>query len=88
VPRNNRKQFGGSSPRPVVSRISTLVGADRHPSPAQAVMAPLICWCFSRPMFRYLLLDHAVPATRRSLAAARSGPIGRRGMPRPQACVA
>jgi hypothetical protein len=24
--------------------------------------APLICWSFSSPMFKYLLLDHAVPA--------------------------
>src|SRR5262245_53258655 len=51
----------------VVSRIfRTLVWAERHPSVAQAVMAPLICWSFSSPMFRYLLLDHAVPATWRS----------------------
>src|SRR5262249_19624547 len=25
-------------------------------------MAPLICWSFSSPMFRYRLVDHAVPA--------------------------
>src|SRR5262249_38517176 len=25
-------------------------------------MAPLICWSFSNSMFRYLLVDHAVPA--------------------------
>src|ERR1700730_14245791 len=34
-------------------------------------MAPLICWSLSSPMFRYLFLDHAVPATWRSLEAAR-----------------
>src|SRR5262249_38310344 len=34
-------------------------------------MAPLICWSFSNSMFRYLLVDHAVPAMWRSLAAAR-----------------
>jgi hypothetical protein len=25
------------------------------------MMAPLICWSFSNSMFRYLLVDHAVP---------------------------
>src|SRR5262249_38562136 len=35
------------------------------------MMAPLICWSFSSPMFRYRLVDHAVPAMWRSLAAAR-----------------
>ena len=43
----------------------------RHPALAHAVMAPLICWSFSNSMFRYLLVDHAVPAMWRSLAAAR-----------------
>jgi hypothetical protein len=37
-------------------------------------MAPLICWSFSSSMFRYLLVDHAVPAMCRSLAAARLSP--------------
>ena len=37
---------------------------------AQAVMASLICRSFSSSMFRYLLLEQAVPI-RRSLAAAR-----------------
>src|SRR6266566_6433174 len=37
---------------------------------AAPVMAPLICWSFSSSMFRYLLVDHAVPAMCRSLAAA------------------
>ena len=47
----------------VVSRVfRTLVWAERHPVLAQAVMAPLICWSFSSSMFRYLLVDHAVPA--------------------------
>src|SRR5262249_15000708 len=41
------------------------------PRPAQAVMAPLICWSFSSSTFRYLLADQAVPAMCRSLAAAR-----------------
>jgi len=45
--------------------------AERHPALAHAVMAPLICWSFSNSMFRYLLVDHAVPAMWRSLAAAR-----------------
>src|SRR5262245_1834920 len=31
----------------------------------------VICWSFSNSMFRYLLVDHAVPAMCRSLAAAR-----------------
>src|SRR5262249_14488288 len=34
-------------------------------------MAPLICWSFSNSMFRYRLVDHAVRAMWRSLAAAR-----------------
>jgi hypothetical protein len=48
-----------------------LIWAERHPALAQAVMAPLICWSFSSSMFKYLLVDHAVPAMCRSLAAAR-----------------
>ena len=56
----------------VVSRIfRTLVWAERRPALAQAVIAPLICWSFSSSMFKYLLIDHAVPAMCRSLAAAR-----------------
>ena len=31
------------------------------PALAQAVMAPLICWSFSSSMFKYRLVDHAVP---------------------------
>jgi hypothetical protein len=30
-------------------------------------MAPLICWSFSGSMFKYLFVDHAVPAMWRSL---------------------
>ena len=48
-----------------------LVWAERRPALAQAMMAPLICWSFSNSMFRYLLVDQAVPAMWRSLAAAR-----------------
>src|SRR5215831_11842646 len=56
----------------VVSRIFRTFGlAERHPALAHAVMAPLICWSFSNSMFRYRLVDHAVPAMWRSLAAAR-----------------
>src|SRR5262245_49726804 len=56
----------------VVSRIfRTFNLAERHPALGHAVMAPLICWSFSNSMFRYLLVDHAVPAMWRSLAAAR-----------------
>src|SRR5262249_61281181 len=40
--------------------------AERHPALAHAVMAPLICWSFSNSMFRYRLVDHAVPAMWRS----------------------
>src|SRR5262249_58023719 len=40
--------------------------AERHPALAHAVMAPLICWSFSNAMFRYRLVDHAVPAMWRS----------------------
>jgi hypothetical protein len=50
---------------------TTLIWAGRHPALAHAVMAPLICWSFSSSMFRYLLVDHAVPAMWRNLAAAR-----------------
>jgi peptidoglycan-N-acetylglucosamine deacetylase len=47
----------------VVSRIFRTFGlAERHPALAHAVMAPLICWSFNNSMFRYLLVDHAVPA--------------------------
>jgi hypothetical protein len=57
---------------PVVSRVfRTLVWAERRPVLAQAVVAPLICWSFSSSVLRYLLVDHAVPATCLSLAAAR-----------------
>jgi hypothetical protein len=56
----------------VVSRIFRTFGlAERRPALAHAVMAPLICWSFSSSMFRYLFIDHAVPAMWRSLAAAR-----------------
>jgi hypothetical protein len=56
----------------VVSRIFRTFGlAERRPTLAHAVMAPLICWSFSSSMLRYLLVDHAVPAMWRSLAAAR-----------------
>ena len=47
------------------------VWAEQRPALARAVMAPLICWSFSSSMFKYLLVDHAVPAMCRSLAAAR-----------------
>jgi hypothetical protein len=53
----------GLLPKPVVSRIFRIFGlAERHPALAHAVMAPLICWSFNNSMFRYLLVDHAVPA--------------------------
>ena len=56
----------------VVSRIFRTFGlAERHPALAHAVMAPVICWSFRSSMFRYLFVDHAVPAMWRSLAAAR-----------------
>ena len=42
-----------------------------HGGMAHAVMARLICWAFSSSMFKYRLVDHAVPAMCRSLAAAR-----------------
>ena len=55
-----------------VSRVFALwFGLQRRPALAQAGIAPLICWSFSNSMFRYLLVDHAVPAMWRSLAAAR-----------------
>ena len=47
---------------PVVSRVfRTLVWAERRPDRAQAIMA-LICCSFSSSMFRYLLVDHSLPA--------------------------
>jgi hypothetical protein len=56
----------------VVSRIFRTFGlAERRPALAHAVTAPLIYCSFSNSMFRYLLVDHAVPAMWRSLAAAR-----------------
>src|SRR5262249_9874359 len=45
--------------------------AERRPALAHAVMVSLISWSFSNSMFRYLLVDHAVLAMWRSLAAAR-----------------
>src|SRR5499433_1892092 len=54
-----------------VQNLSHFRLAERRPALAHAVMAPLICWSFSNSMFRYLLVDHAVPAMWRSLAAAR-----------------
>src|SRR5262249_4661356 len=54
-----------------VQNLSHFRLAERRPSLAQAVMAPLICWSCSNSMFRYRLVDHAVPAMWRSLAAAR-----------------
>src|SRR5262249_39370787 len=60
---------GGCSVMGVPTAIFRL--AERRPSLAHAMMASLICWSFSNSMFRYLLVDHAVPAMWRSLAAAR-----------------
>src|SRR6516165_4397289 len=54
-----------------VQNLSHFRLAERYPALAHAVMAPLICWSFSNSMFRYRLVDHAVPAMWRSLAAAR-----------------
>src|SRR5262245_48232342 len=45
-----------------VQNLSHFRLAERRPALAHAVMAPLICWSFSNSMFRYLLVDHAVPA--------------------------
>jgi hypothetical protein len=39
-----------------------LFWAERRPALAQPVMAPLICWSLINSMFKYLLVDHAVPA--------------------------
>jgi putative transposase len=55
----------------VQSFFAHLVWAEWRPALAQAVMAPLICWSLINSMFKYLLVDHAVPAMWRSLAAAR-----------------
>jgi hypothetical protein len=67
-----RLRIEANSPSTVVSRIFRTFGlAERRPALAHAVMAPLICWSFSSSMFRYLFIDHAVPAMWRSLAAAR-----------------
>jgi hypothetical protein len=59
-----RASNGGQPPIPeVVSGVfRTLIGAERRPALAQAVIAPLICW---------RLLDHAVPTIWRNLAATR-----------------
>ena len=54
-----------------VQNLSHFRFAERRPALAHAVMAPLICWSLSNSMFRYLFVDHAVPAMWRSLAAAR-----------------
>src|SRR5262245_24607821 len=52
-----------------VQNLSHFRLAERHPALAHAMMAPLVCWSFSNSMLRYLLVDHAVPAMSRSLAA-------------------
>ena len=49
-------------PEGSVQNLSHFGLAERHPALAHAVMAPLICWSFSNSMFRYLFVDHAVPA--------------------------
>jgi hypothetical protein len=54
-----------------VQSLSHFRLAERRPALAHAVMVSLISWSFSNSMFRYLLVDHAVPAMWRSLAAAR-----------------
>jgi hypothetical protein len=54
-----------------VSRVFGTFLAERRLALAQAVMAPLICWSFSSSMFRYLLLDHAVPAMCREPCAGK-----------------
>src|SRR5262249_43915258 len=68
-PNRARTDLCGRSVMGVPTAIFRL--AERHPALAHAVMAPLICWSFSNSMFRYLLVDHAVPVMWRSLAAAR-----------------
>src|SRR5262249_60633908 len=71
--RSQRTHAGLRGPYTVggVQNLSHLRLAERHPALAHAMMAPLICWSFSNSLFRYLLVDHAVPAMWRSLAAAR-----------------
>ena len=54
-----------------VQSLSHFRLAERRPALAHAVMVSLISWSFSNSMFRYLLVDHAVRAMWRSLAAAR-----------------
>jgi hypothetical protein len=70
--RSHAMTFPRSGRGQVVSRIfRTFDWAERRPALAQAVTAPLICWSLSRSMFRYRLVDHAVPAMCRRLAVAR-----------------
>jgi len=61
------------SSRGSVQSLSPFRLAERRPALAHAVMAPLICWSFSSSMFRYLFVDHAVPAMWRSLAPRGEG---------------
>ena len=62
-PDHKFKVYTSGQKRRVVSRIfRTFNLAERHPDLGHAVMAPLICWSFSNSMFRYRLVDHAVPA--------------------------
>jgi hypothetical protein len=52
----------GSGRRPLHQFLSHFrVRAERRPDRAQLVMA-LICWSFSSSMFKYLLVDHSLPA--------------------------
>jgi len=66
-----------------VQNVSHFRLAERHPALAHAVIAPLICWSFSNSMFRYFLVDHAVPAMWRSLAAARLSAATSMGVAQP-----
>ena len=78
MPVAGRKAIAGS-----VQNLSRFRLAERHPALAHAVMAPLICWSFSNSMFRYFLVDHAVPAMWRSLAAARLSAATSMGVAQP-----
>jgi hypothetical protein len=69
--RRIRAQYTRRRNQGSVQNLSHFGLAERHPALLHAVMAPLICWSFSNSMFRYLFVDHAVPAMWRSLAAAR-----------------
>jgi len=64
APRLPASQRAREEPTALIEgRLFTASAKDKPVRLATSGMAPLICWSFSSPMFRYFLFYHAVPAT-------------------------